>query len=69
MLGMLTVSGLMQVIGIFMLAEVLMPLRQIAILNAFDRNLLPTFLVVSGNISFLLRLGTYFETNSDTGCV
>lgn len=42
------VSGLMQVIGIFMLAEVLMPLREIALLNAFDRNLLPTFLVVSG---------------------
>jgi len=50
----------MQVIGIFMLAEVLMPLREIALLNAFDRNLLPTFLVVSGNISFLFGLDSYF---------
>ena len=44
-------SGLVQVIGIFMLAELLMPLREVAILDVIDRNLLPTFLVVSGNTS------------------
>ena len=47
----LIVPGLMQVIGVFTLAEVLVPLREAALLNVFDRNLLPTFLVVSGTIS------------------
>ena len=37
-------------IGIFLLAEVLMPLKELALLNVFDRNLLPTFLVVSRTI-------------------
>lgn len=50
------VSRLMQVIGIFMLAEILMPYREIALLNAFDRNLLPTFLVVSGTYPVILLL-------------
>ncbi|XP_024397386.1 uncharacterized protein At4g17910 [Physcomitrium patens] len=36
-----------EVIGIFMLAEVLAPLREIAILNVFDRNMLPTFLLAN----------------------
>jgi phosphatidylinositol glycan class W len=36
-----------EVIGIFMLAEVLVPLRELALLNAFNRNLLPTFLVAN----------------------
>jgi hypothetical protein len=40
----------LQVIGVFTLAEVLVPLRETALLNVFDRNLLPTFLVVSGTI-------------------
>ena len=44
-------SGLVQVIGIFMLAELLMPLREIAILDVIDYNLLLTFLVVSGDTS------------------
>lgn len=50
----------MQVIGIFMLAEVLAPLREIAILNVFDRNMLPTFLLVSGNIS-----SDYYDFETD----
>lgn len=46
----LMVSGLMQVIGVFMLAEVSLPLREVVLLNVFDRNLLSTFLVVSWTI-------------------
>ncbi|KAG0566222.1 hypothetical protein KC19_7G047100 [Ceratodon purpureus] len=35
------------VVGIFMLAEVLMPLREVKLLNVFDRSLLSTFLVAN----------------------
>ena len=48
----MTVPGLVQVVGIFMLAEVLMPLREVKLLNVFDRSLLSTFLVVSGTVFF-----------------
>lgn len=39
--------GILQVIGIFMLADVLLPLQQLSVLNIFDNNMLPTFLLVS----------------------
>lgn len=39
--------GVVQVIGIFVVADLLVPLKQVWVLDIFDHNLLPTFLLVS----------------------
>ena len=41
------IVGVVQVIGIFVVADVLVPLKQVRVLDIFDHNLLPTFLLVS----------------------
>ncbi|KAG0559069.1 hypothetical protein KC19_10G076700 [Ceratodon purpureus] len=47
-----------EVIGIFMLAEVLIPLREVALLKVFDRNLLLTFLVAN-SLTGMVNMSMY----------